>query len=712
MKRFFLLILLLFSTILPIYSQTLITQQDAWDIVQQKVLEDNIQDINIYVSDNYLDKNTVIKTIYQDEHSPLFDSWFFFIDDNPFKNWNHACRYVFVNVHTGDFVVYNKTIPPILDNFRVLNEVKLSNVDILTNILKIKKSNVAQSNTINLNNYAVILSGGANPQYNYERYWNECAILYTTLVHKYKYPKENIYVLISDGDNQGKDRHKNDGTYDSSPTDLDGDGVSDVRFSATKSNITNVFNELQKKLSEKDNLLIFTTDHGGQISSNYVYINLWNNEILHDYEFANEVNKVKAAHINICMEQCHSGGFIDNLTQNNRTISTACAYDESSWAMSNRLYNEFAYHWISAVLGETPYGSIVDADYNKDGLVSIEEAFQYAKANDTQKEHPQYNSTPSSLGSIISLHGLIPSISGPSFICSSATYRIDNLPLSARVEWSCTDNLRIQGQGNSYATFEYIKGSVSAFTAIKAKIIYGGYEFSLSRTIHIGTNIFIQISKTPGGIYMNGGEAGIPYYIYAVPTDIAISTNSQDFKWTVSSSCITDASNRLPMRGHPLVFTPPSEGTYTFNLVYNGDCGEVSISKSYHFYQKDNSGGGTVIVSPNPSTDGYATVKIKKLLRKEMDSDAPLILDNNENDIEAIKYSVKSLVLPTFDDEETIEETFFLQVWSNGQLIKSLKSENSNQLNISTADLAAGIYQLVVILENGEFYGSTQLIVY
>ena len=45
MKRFFLLILLLFSTILPIYSQTLITQQDAWDIVQQKVLEENIQDI-------------------------------------------------------------------------------------------------------------------------------------------------------------------------------------------------------------------------------------------------------------------------------------------------------------------------------------------------------------------------------------------------------------------------------------------------------------------------------------------------------------------------------------------------------------------------------------------------------------------------------------------------------------------------------------------
>ncbi len=218
------------------------------------------------------------------------------------------------------------------------------------------------------------------------------------------------------------------------------------------------------------------------------------------------------------------------------------------------------------------------------------------------------------------------------------------------------------------------------------------------------------MSNTQGGIYVNSGNVGNRYYIYASANNVELSTNSKDYKWSVTPS--SNESNKLPIQGNPYVFTPSEERIYTFNLVYNGDCGEVSISKSYHFYQKDNSGGGTVIVSPNPSTGGYATVKIKKLLRKEMDSDAPLILDNNENDIEAIKYSVKSLVLPTFDDEETIEETFFLQVWSNGQLIKSLKSENSNQLNISTADLAAGIYQLVVLLENGEFYGSTQLIVY
>ena len=304
-------------------------------------------------------------------------------------------------------------------------------------------------------------------------------------------------------------------------------------------------------------------------------------------------------------------------------------------------------------------------------------------------------------------------IKGNSHLCGVETYTV-NIPDSAVVQWNVSTTLvsLVKGQGTTSATFEYIESDDAPYTAtITAKITYREHSFTLSKTIQVGTERpFIQMSNTQGGIYVNSGNVGNRYYIYASANNVELSTNSKDYKWSVTPS--SNESNKLQIQGNPYVFTPSEEGIYTFNLVYNGDCGEVSISKSYHFYQKDNSGGGTVIVSPNPSTDGYATVKIKKLLRKEMDSDAPLILDNNENDIEAIKYSVKSLVLPTFDDEETVEETFFLQVWSNGQLIKSLKSENSNQLNISTADLAAGIYQLVVILENGEFYGSTQLIVY
>ena len=303
-------------------------------------------------------------------------------------------------------------------------------------------------------------------------------------------------------------------------------------------------------------------------------------------------------------------------------------------------------------------------------------------------------------------------IQGNSHLCGVETYTV-NIPDSAVVQWSVSNTLvsLVKGQGTKSATFEYKESDDAPYTVtIKAKITYREHSFTLSKTIQVGTEKpFIQMSNTQGGVYVNYGNVGNRYYIYASANNIELSTNSKDYKWSVSPS--SDESNKLPIQGNPYVFTPSEEGIYTFNLVYNGDCGEVSISKSYHFYQKDNSGGGTVVVSPNPSTGGNTTISIKlRPIHKEFDPDVPII-DKKEDNNEII-YSVKSLTLPTFEDEMENVETFFLQVWSNGKLIKSFKSENSNQLDISTEGLTSGIYQLVVILENGEFYGSTQLIVY
>jgi len=44
------------------------------------------------------------------------------------------------------------------------------------------KRNVSTSN----NEYAVIISGGANPAYNYARYWNDCSAIYQALVNRYR----------------------------------------------------------------------------------------------------------------------------------------------------------------------------------------------------------------------------------------------------------------------------------------------------------------------------------------------------------------------------------------------------------------------------------------------------------------------------------------------------------------------------------------------
>ncbi len=396
--------------IFPVNSQTdKLTRNTAYNLVLKNVLNSNINNINVLVAKNTCFKGDKIEKINKEIVSvPFQECWFFFIDDHPFANWSHPCRFVFVNIYTGDIKIVNEKNPP----------ANLEDMDILKAVeVQINKANLfnPQNYTTRMftnnndpsNNYAVIISGGADAYNNWVRYWNDCASIYTSLVNVYGYLDSHIYVLISDGTNPGNDRHLYDWSYDSSPLDLDGDGDNDIGYSATKSNITSVFNTLSGMLTQDDFLFIFTTDHGGQESGQDVYINLWN-ETMKDDEFATEVNKVNAGEINVVMEQCHSGGFVDDLAATDRVIATACRYDESSWAMPpDYTYNEFVFHWTAAVTGQEPDGTPVDADTDNDGNVTMQEAFNYAEAHDTQSEYPQYDSQPSGLGSNLTLDGLI-----------------------------------------------------------------------------------------------------------------------------------------------------------------------------------------------------------------------------------------------------------------------------------------------------------------
>lgn len=71
---------------------------------------------------------------------------------------------------------------------------------------------------------------------------------------------------MSDGASPNIDRRLLNGNYDSSPLDLDGDGIADIDYDATKQNVIRIFDTLVTKNCSE--LFIYTIDHGGSYGGN------------------------------------------------------------------------------------------------------------------------------------------------------------------------------------------------------------------------------------------------------------------------------------------------------------------------------------------------------------------------------------------------------------------------------------------------------------
>jgi len=503
------------------------------------------------------------------------------------------------------------------------------------------------------NDYAVIISGGWKKEKNFSRYWNDCAAIYSTLVNIYGYYDDHIYVLISDGTSSGHDRRIGTYSYDSSPLDLDGDGDNDIQYSATKSNITSVFNTLKGILDSNDHLFIFTTDHGYRESGNDVRIRLWGeNETMRDDEFANEVNKINAGRINIVMGQCSSGGFIDDLEKTNRVIATACRVDQPSYAMGIWTYDEFVYHWISAVAGETPEGDPVDADTNNDGWVSMREAFVYAESHDTKPEDPQYNSIPDGLGCLVSLDPYFWSISGPYIVCTSnSTFTLTNIPPSATASWSAwnwvtpssgtgssaTIHATCSGIGDGKITFT-VSSSGCGSIQVQKDILVGGPDYSdVELDVYYSTG---QQAPNPYGMWLV-----CPNTTYHIYVDNNSSCSTSDYSWTIPSGWYKyyQYQNMISINTQSM----PGGRVVVKAETCCSECGnEVTILTDYLNNYWD-CGGYYFSMSPNPAQD-YVEITAEK-----DESETAQKLVNEEYEVR-IYNSMKVLLFQTKTKESTL----------------------------------------------------------
>ena len=358
---------------------------------------------------------------------PFTGGWFFFVDDRPGHNWAHPCRYVFLAKDLSAYVIVYSNEPCSVENnasrveLDILHESTnraISSANGFSSFRNsINKANIGNaldySQGDSSRSYALLISGGAEPSQNYSRYWGDVAMVYSTLRKKYGIPKSNITVCMSDGESSSSDMYiVGENRMISSPLDLDGDNVSDVNYSATKTQIESAFASIANKLTSNDQLFVFVTDHGAIEDDGTCYLVPWlgytpssfSETCISSTEFASYVRNIQAP-ICFAMEFCYSGGFVDELkAQTDRVIATACGVETSSaFVLSAALEgyspipldafdycNPWAWAFNAAIRGyDSLWGwepwkdadnrNVEDADVNGDGLVSMSEASETAK---------------------------------------------------------------------------------------------------------------------------------------------------------------------------------------------------------------------------------------------------------------------------------------------------------------------------------------------
>lgn len=398
---------------------------EAADFVMESMLTD-FSDKEVRSIDHFWQTGEIIGAWNYPGIIVPFDGYLVLIDDYAFANWAHPCRWVFVSPQ-GDTEIVRSVFPPDLLPRMTVEYTCLPDAGDgkgqYEDFLAWFTPNVQSTPENAENMYAWIISGGASSGANYIRYYGDVQFVYNVLAHDYLIPDDHIIVCFADGLNPAPDQS---GGINSNP-DFDNDGDSDIIYDATATGVADGYADVAAMVGAEDHLFIYTTDHGSPGSLELddppeVILNLWNGT-LDDDQFMTWMDAFTALSIHVVMEQCYSGGFLEEVVNAGasqpRTFASAANASESSWAGETYPeYDEYVYYWTGAMHGSTPPATSVpggplpgDPDMNGNGNVSFYEAATRAEEWDTYaqsgQEHPLWDDTPDSCGDDYFLGGLI-----------------------------------------------------------------------------------------------------------------------------------------------------------------------------------------------------------------------------------------------------------------------------------------------------------------
>ena len=409
------------------------TKVDAKNLIISQVLVNELDNVNVYGEANEFSGDTYKLNPYKSLTVPYADYWVFFVDDNPLANWEHPCRYIFVNTDSGNYIVVSEKVP-LLNYSSKLEEVSINVVFESVNYDYGYPATITPTQP-DPHKFAILLSGETEP-----RHWNDLSAMYCTLKEVYGYTDDNMIVLSHNG--------AVDPAHNRS-LDLDphNDDVDDIDGACTYLNVENAFKTMDIRLSSDDVLFVYVNDHGGTHDySNDSYICLYEWYSLEDEQLAGMVAPISCSEIIYVMEQCYSGGFKGELDGEHVTFHSATDGAHSSWGGTGVAsgFDEFVYYWTSATRGYFPLSysqpwkpssfKVGDNPYliydfnpdesshggNGDGFIQMQEAFEYANYMDlsslygecySSREFPQEYNNIGFTEDLLSLNGLCGRIS-------------------------------------------------------------------------------------------------------------------------------------------------------------------------------------------------------------------------------------------------------------------------------------------------------------
>jgi len=313
-----------------------------------------------------------------------------FVDDEPLANWSHDCRYLLHDSDSGKMYQEVKAgFPPYLVDppatFKAFHTPVVAQ-NPLRKIYALDLEIAFPWRRRKGNRYAVLFTGASN-----NRHTNDLEFLYRQLVDRFYFDEDKITVLNYDGTVN----------YSGGPkpvTSWPGDGSAytmPVDDSGTKQALEDAIDALKAKLKQDDLLLIHTNNHGGHDGTES-YLCTYSGPDYTATDFAAKLGELPAfSDLIVMMEQCHSGGFNDQVieasTAERTTFAAACTEGKNSIGGAD--FDPFARDWIAALAGTDPYGAALlsDPDYDSNGKISARESFAYADDVHHSYDSPVYS---------------------------------------------------------------------------------------------------------------------------------------------------------------------------------------------------------------------------------------------------------------------------------------------------------------------------------